>query len=116
MAGGHPSKVVKLPIMSPGVLSRTDGDCVVNCYFSCNQWSYLVVKHLRYHVFNNVVPVNRICAVMSCLEIDVGKSHEIAFSMTVQKDLQCQSLKSSLRHSFFTERDKMVKACDAEVT
>ena len=61
----------------------------------------LVVKHLRYHSSNHVVPVNRLCVVMSCLEIDVGKSHEIAFSMTVQRDFQCQSLKSSLRHTFY---------------
>ena len=50
------------------------------------------------NMFNHAVPVNRICVVMSCLEMDVGKSHEIAFSMTVQRDFQCRSLKSSLRH------------------
>ena len=33
--------------------------------------------------------------------MDVGKSHEIAFSMTVQRIFQCQSLKSSLRHTLF---------------
>ena len=42
--------------------------------------------------------------------MDVGKSHEIAFSMTVQNDFQCQSLKSSFP---FTEMDKMIKTCDA---
>ena len=36
-------------------------------------------------MFNKVVPVDRICVVMSCLEMDVGKSHEIAFSMTVSE-------------------------------
>ena len=64
--------------------------------FLCNKWLHLVVKHLRYHRFNHVVPVNRICVVMSCLEMDMVKSHEIAFSMTVQRDFKCQSLKSSL--------------------
>ena len=44
----------------------------------------------------HVVPVNRICVIMSCLEMDVGESNEIAFSMTVQRDFQSQSLKSSL--------------------
>ena len=82
---GHPSKMVELPLMSPGVLSRTIGDCVMNCFILCNEWSHLVVKHLRYHKFNHV-PVNRICVVMSCLEMSIGKTHEIAFSMTVQKD------------------------------
>ena len=46
--------------------------------------------------------------------IDVGKSHEIAFIMTVHGEFQCQSPKSSLQ-PFFTVRDKMIKACDAEV-
>ena len=46
-------------------------------------------------MLNHVVPVNRSCVIMSCLEMDVGKFHEIAFSMTVQGDFQCQSLKSS---------------------
>ena len=54
-------------------------------------------------MFNHAVPVNRICVVMSFLEMDEGKSHEIAFSMTVQRDLQCQSLNSSLRHTFYGE-------------
>ena len=49
-------------------------------------------------MFNHAGPVNRICVVMSCLEMDVGKFHEIALSMIVQRDVQCQSLKSSLRH------------------
>ena len=61
----------------------------------------MVVKHLRYHSFNHAVPVNRVCVVIDCLEMDVGKSHEIAFSKTVQRDFQCQSLKSSLRHTFY---------------
>ena len=42
-----------------------------------------------YHSFNHAVPMNRVCVVMSCLEMDVGKSHGIAFSMTVQRDFQC---------------------------
>ena len=45
-------------------------------------------------ILDHPVPVNRICVVMSSLEMDVGKSHEIAFSMTVQRDFQRQSLKS----------------------
>ena len=56
--------------------------------------------------------VNRSCVIMSCLEMNVGKFHEIAFSMTVQRDFQCHSLKSSLR-TLFTKRDKKIKACDA---
>ena len=47
--------------------------------------------------------------------MDEGNSHEIAFSMTVQRDFQCQSLKLILTH-FYTERDKRIKACDALVT
>ena len=47
-------------------------------------------------MFNHVVPVNRNCVIMSCLEIDVGNFCVIAFSMTVQGDFQCHSLKSSL--------------------
>ena len=46
-------------------------------------------------MFNHVLPINTICVVMSCLEMDVRKSHEIAFSMTVQRDSECQSRKSS---------------------
>ena len=46
---------------------------------------------------------------MSCLEMDVGKSHEFAFSMTVQRDFQSQSHYDTL----FTKRDKMIKACEA---
>ena len=49
---------------------------------------------------------------MSCLEMDVGKSHEIAFSMTVQRDFQSQSLKSYY-DTLFTKRDKIIKACEA---
>ena len=64
-----------------------------------------------YYRFYHGVPVNRICVVMSCLEMDVGKSHEIAFSLTVQRDFQCQSLKSD--DTLFTERDEMIKTCDA---
>ena len=52
-------------------------------------------------MFNHVVPVNRICVVMSCLEMDVVNSLEIAFSMTIQRDFQRQSLKSSLRRAFY---------------
>ena len=52
-------------------------------------------------MFNHVVPVNRIRVAMSCLEIDMGKSHESAFIMTVQGDFQCQSLKSSLQHTLY---------------
>ena len=63
----------------------------------------LVAKHVRYHRFNHVVPVNRICVVMNCLEINMGKSHESAFIMTVQRDFQCQSLKSSLQHTFYCQ-------------
>ena len=55
-------------------------------------------------MFNHNVPVNRICVVMSCLDMDVGKSHEIAFSMTVQRDFQCQFLKTSLRYTLYCER------------
>ena len=80
----------------------------------CNIWSHLLVSHIWYNRFNHVVPVNRICVVMSFLEMDEGKSHEIAFSMTVQRDFQCQSLNSSY-DTLFTERDKMIKACDALV-
>ena len=50
---------------------------------------------------NHVVPVNKICVVMSCFEMDVGKSHETALSMTVQRNFQCKSLKGSLRHTFY---------------
>ena len=39
--------------------------------------------------------------------MDVGNFNEIAFSMTVQRYFQCQSLKSSF------EREKLKKACDA---
>ena len=48
-------------------------------------------------MLNHVVPVNRSCVIMSCLEMNVGNSHEIAFSVTVQRDFQCQSL----RHIFY---------------
>ena len=40
-------------------------------------------------MFNHVVPVDRICVVMSRLEINVGKLQEIAFSMTVQRNFRC---------------------------
>ena len=46
--------------------------------------------------------------------MDEGKSHAIAFSMTVLRDFQSQSLNSSY-DTLFTERDKMIKACDALV-
>ena len=42
-------------------------------------------------MFYHVVPVNRICVILSCLEIDVGKSQEIAFSMTIQMECQVRS-------------------------
>ena len=39
-------------------------------------------------MFNHVVPVNKLCFVISCLEIDIGKSRETAFGLavTVQRD------------------------------
>ena len=33
----------------------------------------------------------------------MGKSHENAFIMTVQRDFQCQSLKSLLQHTFYCQ-------------
>ena len=51
----------------------------------------LVVKYLRYYTFNHVVPVNRNCVVICCLEMDVGNFYEIAFSMTVQRDFRSQT-------------------------
>ena len=48
-------------------------------------------------MFNYVVPVKRICVIMSCLEMDVGNSHEMAFSLTIQRE----SFKSLLRHPFY---------------
>ena len=71
--------------------------------FLCNQRLHLVVNYmyLRYRRFTHVVLVNRICVVMRCLEIDMGKSRETASDMTVQRDFQFQSLKSSLRHKFY---------------
>ena len=97
--------MVKSPIMSPGTEDMENLDNLVIASriasFLCNKWSQLVVKHLGYHRLNHVVPVNRSCVIMSCSEMDVGKSHEIAFSMTVQRDFQSQFLKSSLRHNFY---------------
>ena len=40
------------------------------------------------------------------------KSHEIAFSMTVQRNFNV-SLPRAHYDTLFTERDKMIKACDA---
>ena len=47
--------------------------------------------------------------------MDGGKSHEIAFNMTVQRDF---NVGLSIAHydTHFTDRDKMIKACDALVT
>ena len=42
--------------------------------------------------------------------MDVGKSHEIAFSMTVIFNV---SLSRAHYDTLFTKRDKMIKACDA---
>ena len=41
--------------------------------------------------------------------MDVGNSNRIAFSMTLQRDFQCQSLKSSLRHNFTEGETKCLK-------
>ena len=46
--------------------------------------------------------------------MDERKSHEIAFSMTVQRDFQCKSLIAHY-NTLFTEKDKIIKACDALV-
>ena len=109
---GHPLKVVKLPIMLKTWSTGTFCDCVMNYFFFLsNQWSFLVVKYLSYHMFNHVVPVNTNCVIMSCLETDVGNFCEIGFSMTVQRDLQCQSHYDTL----FTEGGKPKKACIAKV-
>ena len=45
---------------------------------------------------------------MSCLKIHMGKSCETVFGLTLYRDVQCQSLKSSLRHNS-TDREKMIK-------
>ena len=41
--------------------------------------------------------------------MDVGNSHEIAFSMTVQRDFLCQSLKNTLRHILLLRGTKCFK-------
>ena len=66
----------------------------------------VIAKHLRYLRFNHVVSVNRICVVMGCLEMDVGKSHEIAFSMTVQRDFQCAFSQELITTSFLLRGTK----------
>ena len=50
---------------------------------------------------------------MSCLEMGVGKSHEIAFSMTVQRDFSKSISQELITTHFFTERDTMIQACEA---
>ena len=49
---------------------------------------------------------------MSCLEMDVEKLHEIAFSMTVQRVFKV-NLSRAHYDTLFTKRDKMIKACEA---
>ena len=45
--------------------------------FGCQAFQVLHVIHL-----------DRLCVVMGCLEMDVGKYHEIAFDMAVQRDFK----------------------------
>ena len=61
--------------------------------------------------FNHGVPVNKICVVMSCLEIDMGKSCSFVFCLSFQR------VNLSTAHYFTnsTDRDEMIKACDALV-
>ena len=97
--------MIKLPIVSPGAenVEYLNNLVVVSriSSFLCNQWLHLVVNHLMYHKFIHAVPVNRICVVMRCLEIDMGKSRETAFDLAVQRDFQFQFLESTLRHKFY---------------
>ena len=62
-----------------------------------------------YHRFNHVVHVNRICVVMSCLEMDVGNFYEQF------RGIFNVSLSRAQYDTLFTERDKLKKACDAKV-
>ena len=52
-------------------------------------------------MFNHVVPVNKICVEMRCVEIDMGKICETVFSLSFQRDFHCQYLKSSLGYKFY---------------
>ena len=49
---------------------------------------------------------------MSCLETDVGKSHEIAFNMTVQRDFKV-NLSRAHYDTLFTKKGKMIKGSEA---
>ena len=69
----------------------------------------MVVKHLRYNRFNQVVAVNRICSVRSCLEIGVGNSHEIAFSVTIQKVFQTSVSQVLIKTQFILRGTKCLK-------
>ena len=57
---------------------------------------------------NHVVSVNRICVVMSCLEIDIGKSCETVLGLTFQRDFNV-SLSRAHLDTNSTDRDKMIK-------
>ena len=62
---------------------------------------------------DHVVPVNRIYAVKSCLEIDMGKSSETVFGWTFESNFQVQSVHYNTNS---TDREKIIKACDALIT
>ena len=70
----------------------------------------MVVKHLRYHRFNHVVPVNRLCVVMSCLEFDVGGNpmkcfqHDSSdeFSMSVSQNIFFPDLPYTVSQYYMT--------------
>ena len=102
---GQPSKVVKIPIMSPGAEDME----YFNNWWLCNFIASFckINGHIWLSSILGITVLIVLCLwtefAMSCLEIDVGKSHEIAFSMTVQRDFQCQSLKSLLRQTFYWE-------------
>ena len=74
--------------MSPAVLEQS---VIASDFVELMVISYLVFKHLRYNRFNHVVHVNRICVVMSCQEIDMGKFSKTVFSLTFHRDFQCLS-------------------------
>ena len=71
-------------------------------------------KHLWYHRFNHVVTVNRICVGISCLEIDMGKSCENVFGLTLQKDSSMSVSQELITTQFLlTGTIKVIKASDA---
>ena len=73
---------------------------------------HFVFGHIRHHRFNHGVPVNKICVVMSCLRL-IWENHVNLSSVCHFRGIFNVNLLTAHYDTNSTDRDEMIKACEA---